>query len=257
MNEVFLEALWTTFLAGLVTGLGGFLIFAKKKYTQDNINFMLSIAAGIMLAAAFFALLVPSQQQIVSMISDIHVAGFWYVGAVFAGVALIWILNSVLPHEHSNLGHHGFGVSKRTAWLFIIAITIHKIPEGLAMGIAYGAQNLVNPDSLTVGIAMHNVPEGLTIALSLVAVRYSRLKAALCATMVGMIQPLGALLGVLLIHADEKVVPLGMAMAGGTLLFVVVNEILPETYDVKKSNRSAFAVFAGFIFMTYLTIVLH
>ena len=125
------------------------------------------------------------------------------------------------------------------------------------MGIAYGAQNLVNPDSLTVGIAMHNIPEGLTIALSLVAVRYSRLKAALCATMVGMIQPLGALLGVLLIHADEKVVPLGMAMAGGTLLFVVVNEILPETYDVKKSNRSAFAVFAGFIFMTYLTIVLH
>ena len=257
MNEVFLDALWTTFLAGLVTGLGGFLIFAKKKYSQDNINFMLSIAAGIMLAAAFFALLVPSQQQIVAMMSDVYVAGFWYAGAVFAGVALIWILNSVLPHEHSNLGHHGFGVSKRTAWLFIIAITIHKIPEGLAMGIAYGAQNLVNPDSLTVGIAMHNIPEGLTIALTLVAVRYSRLKAALCATMVGMIQPLGALFGVLLIHADEKVVPLGMAMAGGTLLFVVVNEILPETYDVKKSNRSAFAVFAGFIFMTYLTIVLH
>ena len=233
------------------------MIFLKRKYSQEDINFMLNLAAGVMLAASFFSLLCPAMDRIRMFDPDVHVAGFWYAGAVFAGVALIWILNSVLPHEHSNLGHHGFGVSKRTAWLFIIAITIHKIPEGLAMGIAYGAQNLVNPDSLTVGIAMHNIPEGLTIALSLVAVRYSRLKAALCATMVGMIQPLGALLGVLLIHADEKVVPLGMAMAGGTLLFVVVNEILPETYDVKKSNRSAFAVFAGFIFMTYLTIVLH
>ena len=114
MNEVFLDALWTTFLAGLVTGLGGFLIFAKKKYTQDNINFMLSIAAGIMLAAAFFALLVPSQQQIVAMMSDIHVAGFWYAGAVFAGVALIWILNSVLPHEHSNSRTQQF----RTSWFW-------------------------------------------------------------------------------------------------------------------------------------------
>lgn len=256
-SEMFVEALLSSCLAGMVTGLGGFMIFLKKKYSQEYINTMLSIAAGVMLSASFFALLSPSMTQLVAMIPDIHVAGFWYAGAVFAGVALIWILNALLPHEHAHMGHHGLGMSSRAAWLFIIAITIHKIPEGIAMGIAYGAGNLVNPESLTVGIALHNIPEGLTIAISLVAAHYSRLKAALCALAIGFVQPLGALIGLLLIHADEKVVPLGMAVAGGTLLFVVINEILPETYDVKKSNRSAFAVFSGFIFMTYLCLVLE
>lgn len=256
VNHLFVEALLSSCLAGMITGVGGFMIFIKKKYSQEYINTMLSIAAGVMLAAAFFALLVPAQKQIAALVEDIHVAGFWYAGAVFVGVALVWILNEVLPHEHAHMGHHGWGMSSKAAWLFIIAITIHKIPEGLAMGIAYGAGNLANPESLTLGIALHNIPEGLTIAISLVAAHYSRIKAALCALAIGFVQPLGALIGVLLIHADEKVIPLGMAMAGGTLLFVVINEILPETYDVKKSNRSAFAVFSGFIVMTYLCMVL-
>ena len=127
----------------------------------------------------------------------------------------------------------------------------------MAVGVAYSAEDFMNPDSLVVGIALHNIPEGLTIAISLVAAKCSRLKAALTAAAIGMIQPLGAVLGLLTMGMSEKIVPLGMAMAGGTLLFVVVNEILPETYDTKKSNRAAFALFLGFIFMTYLNIVLH
>ena len=103
---------------------------------------------------------------------------------------------------------------------------------------------------------MHNIPEGLTIAISLVAAKYTRLKAALCALLIGGVQPVGALLGLSLMEFSNEVVPLGMAMAGGTLLFVVINEILPETYDSKKTYMPAFALFLGFIFMTYLNIVL-
>lgn len=258
MDGIFWQGLLAATIAGLITGVGGFMIFLKKRYSQDEINFMLNIAAGVMLAASFFSLLVPAMGRILQFDPDIHVAGFWYVGAVFAGVALVWILNAVLPHEHNNMGHHGFGgFNLRTAWLFIIAITLHKIPEGLAVGVAYSAEDFMNPDSLVVGIALHNIPEGLTIAISLVAAKCSRLKAALTAAAIGMIQPLGAVLGLLTMGMSEKIVPLGMAMAGGTLLFVVVNEILPETYDTKKSNRAAFALFLGFIFMTYLNIVLH
>jgi hypothetical protein len=144
----------------------------------------------------------------------------------------------------------------KKAWLFIIAITLHKLPEGLAVGVAYGAEDIISPLSLVVGIAAHNIPEGLTIAISLVAAGNSRLRAALTALAIGLVQPLGAIVGLLLMDISFNIVPYGMALAGGTLLFVVINEILPETYGQKETNRSAAAVFVGFIAMTYISIVL-
>ena len=106
------------------------------------------------------------------------------------------------------------------------------------------------------GIALHNIPEGLTIAVSLVAAKCSKMKAALSAAAIGLIQPLGAALGLVTMGISPRIVPLGMAMAGGTLLFVVVNEILPETYGIKKTERAAFALFLGFIIMTYFSIIM-
>ena len=93
MSSVLLQGLLASLVAGLVTGVGGFMIFLKKKYTQDNINCMLNIAAGVMLAASFFGLLVPSMHKITTFHPDIHIAGFWFCGAVFVGVALVWLLN--------------------------------------------------------------------------------------------------------------------------------------------------------------------
>lgn len=256
-TEVFIQGLTAATIAGLITGVGGLMIFLKNKYSKDNINFMLNIAAGIMLAASFFSLLCPAMEAIMHFDPDRHVAGFWLIGAIFSGVALVWILNALLPHEHNSLGHHGPCFCLKTAWLFIIAITIHKLPEGLALGVAYSGEHLTNPESLTIGIALQNIPEGLTVAISLVAVGYSRIKAAFVAMLTGLVQPLGAIIGLLTMHLSEKIVPLGMAMAGGTLLFVIINEILPETYDTKKSQLAAFAVFLGFICMTYINVVLH
>lgn len=253
----FLYGFGAAVVAGLFTGIGGFAIFLKKKYSQSNINAMLNIAAGVMLSASFFALLVPSMKEILKMHGDVHVAGFWYCGMVFAGVALVWLLNDLLPHEHNNMGRHGPLFSLRKAWLFIIAISLHKLPEGLAVGVAYSAEELVNPESLVLGIALHNIPEGLTMAISLVGAGESKLKAGLTSMAIGMIQPVGAVLGLLLIGFSAKIIPLAMAMAGGTLLFVVINEILPETYGCKQTEKSAFAVFAGFIVMTYLFMVLE
>ena len=163
---------------------------------------------------------------------------------------MVWILNLLIPHEHNSMGHHGPHFDLKKAWLFIIAITLHKLPEGLAVGVAYGAEELVNPMSLVVGIAAHNIPEGLTIAISLVAAGNSRLRAAMTAFLIGLVQPLGAIIGLFLMDISFNIVPYGMALAGGTLLFVVINEILPETYGVKETNRSAAAVFIGFILMT-------
>lgn len=251
-NQSFLNGLYGALIAGLFTGVGGFAIYLKKRYSQSNINVMLNLAAGVMLAASFFALLVPAMEELVTLMPDIHVAGFWYCGAVTLGVALVWLLNILLPHEHNNMVRHGPKFDLRKAWLFIIAISLHKLPEGLAVGVAYSAEELVNPLSLVIGIALHNIPEGLTMAISLVAAGETKLKSALTALMIGMLQPLGAFLGLMMIGASATVIPLAMAMAGGTLLFVVINEILPETYGYKETEKSAFAVFAGFIVMSYL-----
>ncbi len=256
LNEVYLQGFLAALAAGLVTGVGGFCIFFKKHYLKPEINQLLNLAAGIMLAASFFSLLVPAMEEIMLEPQNIYTSALGFVAAVFGGVLLVWILNLAIPHEHNAMGRHGPHFDIKKAWLFIIAITLHKLPEGLAVGVAYGAENIVNPLSLVLGIAGHNIPEGLTIAISLVAAGNSRLRAAVTACVIGLVQPLGAIIGLFMMGISFNIVPYGMALAGGTLLFVVINEILPETYGAKETNKSAAAVFIGFIVMTYLTMIL-
>ena len=195
MEDTFSQGFLAALLAGLVTGVGGLGIFLKKRYLKSQINQLLNIAAGVMLAASFFSLLVPSMDEIVRQGDDIYISALKYALTIFGGVVLIWTLNALIPHEHNEIGHHGphFDITK--AWLFVIAITLHKLPEGLAVGVAYGAEAIVNPLSLVIGIAAHNIPEGLTIAISLMAAGTKRWKAALTAFLIGLVQPLGALLG--------------------------------------------------------------
>lgn len=253
-NESFVSGLLHALYAGLFTGIGGFAVYLKKKYTQNNINIFLSISAGIMLSVAFFALLVPSMNEILDFYHDVHVAGFWYCGSVLTGVALVWILNVLLPHEHNHMLRSTFDLRK--AWLFIIAISLHKLPEGLAVGIAYGAQDVINPLGLAIGVALHNIPEGLTIAIALIAAGETKLKSAFTSLCIGMVQPLGALIGLLFIGVSETLIPLAMAISGGTLLCVVISEILPETYNSKNMTASVVSVFAGFIVMCYILMTL-
>ena len=110
---------------------------------------------------------------------------------------------------------------------------------------------------LILSITLHNIPEGLTIAISMVSVGYSKIKAVFASLLIGLMQPLGAVVGLLLTGIDFDIVPYGMALAGGTMLFVVINEILPETYGQKENTKSVWAVFSGFILMTYIAILFH
>ena len=255
MSEVFIHGFLAALVAGLVTGIGGLCVFVKKRYYKAEINLLLNVAAGVMLSASFFSLLMPSFDNIIGKGETLYIDALKYALAIGIGVLLVGILNVVLPHEHNGTGHHGPHFDIKKIWLFLIAITLHKIPEGLAVGIAYGAENIINPMSLLIGIAIHNIPEGVTIAVSLVGAGYSRIKAFFGALLIGLVQPLGAVVGLLLTGIDFDIVPYGMAMAGGTMLFVVVNEILPETYGQKENTKSVWAVFSGFILMTYITIL--
>lgn len=254
-DTLFIQGFSAALFAGMMTGIGGLGIFLKKRYLKSQINLLLNIAAGVMLAASFFSLLEPSMDEIVRKGNNVYISSLYYALAVFSGLLLIWILNILIPHEHNEMGHHGPHFDIKKAWLFVIAITLHKLPEGLAVGVAYGADDVINPLSLVIGIAAHNIPEGLTIAISLMAAGTKRWKAALTSFLIGLVQPLGAVLGLGLMNFGYGFIPYGMALAGGTLLFVVINEILPETYGTKDTNKSAAAVFIGFIIMTYLTMV--
>lgn len=257
ISSAVLSGFIASLIAGIFTGLGGFCIFLKKKYSKENINMMLNIAAGVMLSASIFSLLVPAMSEIISSNNNTYLGAVHYCGSVFLGVALVWLLNDLLPHEHNHIGHHGPSFDIKKAWLFIIAISLHKLPEGLAVGVAYGAHDLLNPVSLVLGIAIHNIPEGLIMAIALYGAGKSKIKAALISLSMGMLQPFGALIGLMLTGFNVNIIPFAMAMAGGTLLFVVINEILPETYGTNKTDKSAGAVFGGFIFMTFIFMVLH
>ena len=292
-NPAVINGLLAALVAGLFTGIGGFTIFLKKRYTKDNINLMLNIAAGVMLAASFFALLVPSMEEILKLSKDVHVGSFWYCLAVFFGVALVWLLNDLLPHEHNNMGHHGPMFSLKKAWLFIIAISLHKLPEGLAVGVAYGAENLVNPTSLVLGIALHNIPEGLAVGVAFGSLAYSitgstlnsalalafgiglqnfpegsaislplrregytRGKAFFYGQLSGVVEPIAAVIGALLVLKIKLILPFLLAFAAGAMIYVVVEELIPESQTNKKKDLMALFTILGFMVMMILDVAL-
>ena len=187
------------------------------------------------------------------------------------GASLVFFLRSSAPRFQTILpGFAGGVMTAASVWSLLLPAIGQAEAEGrlpawlpAAAGLVLGALFLTAADALQGGahgrgrmlftaITLHNIPEGLTMAISLVAAGETKLKSALTALMIGMLQPLGAFLGLMMIGASATVIPLAMAMAGGTLLFVVINEILPETYGYKETEKSAFAVFAGFIVMSYL-----
>ena len=253
-----LNTIIATTIACLFTGLGGFLVLFKREYSKAHIDLALNAAAGIMLGAAFFSLLSPSFVIAHKMAEESNVYGLYFVVAIALGAAILWLLNVIIPHTHEQeVLEENAKVSLKTAVLFVIAISIHKLPEGLAMGVAYGAGEVINPESLVIGIALQNIPEGLTVAISLVAANYNRWKAALIATLVGFVQPIGAVIGFLMMNISQALLPYGMALAGSTMLFVIINEMLPETYSGDKDKNASIALFLGFIFMSFMAVILN
>lgn len=257
MIHLLIDGVLAAIFTSLFAGLGGLLIFCKKKYSKHNIDFMLNIAAGIMLASSVFTLLAPAVAHLNEVEPNRYISGLLIILAILLGVGLIWVLHAIIPHEHETTGKHGEqAIDMQSSLLFIFAIAIHKFPEGLAVGVAYAGHQLFDPTALVIGMALQNIPEGLMIAISLVAIDFSRGKAALLAMLSGLMQPIGAVLGIMAIGFGPAFVPLGMAMAGGIMLFVIINEVLPETAMHRNEEKRSAAILGGFIFMTYLSVVL-
>jgi len=237
-------------LAGLATGVGALPALVFKSVPDKVLNTMLGGAAGVMLAATSFSLIVPGIEY-----GDQQWPGYGVYIVVFgmlAGAVFLDRIDKWLPHEHFVMGPEGPSSSLKRIWLFIIAITIHNFPEGLAVGVGFGAGDVGAGTSLAIGIGLQNMPEGLAVALPLLGLGYSRWRAIGIATLTGLVEPIGGLLGVVAVTVFHPVLPFALAFAAGAMLFVISDEIIPETHSKGKSRLATFGVMVGFVIMMAL-----
>jgi ZIP family zinc transporter len=241
---------FASILAGLATGLGALPALFFKNISNNLFNSMLGAAAGVMLAATAFSLLVPGMAygNTVWPGKGIYIVSLgMLIGAVFLHYA-----DRQLPHVHFDSASDTQLNSLKKIWLFIIAITIHNFPEGMSVGVSFGSGEMKNGVVLAVAIALQNIPEGLAVALPLVGLGYNKWRAVGIATVTGLVEPVGGLLGITMVTIFQPILPIAMGFAAGAMLFVISEEIIPETHSTGRSRFATFALMLGFIVMMVL-----
>lgn len=240
-------------VAGLATGVGALVVFIIRSLSDRRQDCMLAGAAGVMLAASFFSLLLPGLEHGEALLGSTWAAALVVIFGVLSGAGALYYLHQKLPHEHFNLGPEGpSAVHIRRIWLFVIAITLHNFPEGMAVGVGFAGGDVRNGYVLTAGIAIQNIPEGLAVALSLLTIQYSRARAFTIALLTGLAEPVGGLFGATLAGLAEPVIPWSLGFAAGAMLFIIINEIIPETHRNNYKTLATFSLLVGFVVMMFL-----
>lgn len=243
--------------AGLMTGAGAVPVLFGRRVSQQANDAFLGFAAGVMLSASYFSLILPGIEAAEGLHGSTVAAAFIVAGGIGLGAVGVAALNAFVPHRHFVAGPEGGDPGQLAKiWLFVIAITIHNFPEGLAVGVGFGGGNLENGLSLATGIGLQNAPEGLAVALALRGQGYSRLHSFLVALATGLIEPVGGALGVTLVHVSEQVLPWGLAFAAGAMLFIISHEIIPETHRNGHQNSATTGLIVGLILMMLLDVTL-
>ena len=238
---------------GLMTALGAVPVFFTKNVSQKLLDVMLGFAAGIMLSATCFSLVMPSIEY---GGGDFKAVMITSVGIIL-GAFIIDMIDKFSPHEHLiDKRREGVSSSLSQIWLFIIAITIHNFPEGMATGVGFGTENIGDGLALALGIGIQNMPEGLAVALSLMREKYSVKYAFTVAALTGLVEPVGAALGFGLVNIFKPVLPVVLASAAGAMLFVICDEIIPETHSKGYEREATYGIIFGFVIMMVLDILL-
>jgi ZIP family zinc transporter len=230
-------------LAGLATGIGAFLVFFISKPSDKFLDASLGFAAGVMLAASSFSLIVPA----------IEIGGIWKtVIGIVLGTIFLFSAERFTPHIHNIAGVKGPSTKLNKIWLFILAITIHNFPEGMAVGVGYGGGDIKAGTTLAIGIGLQNVPEGLAVAFPLLREGSTKSKAFLIALLTGLVEPIGGFLGISVVSMGKFRLPYGLAFAAGAMLLVICEEIIPETHSRGNDRAASLGLISGFIIMMVL-----
>lgn len=240
-----------------VTALGAAVVFLTWQVHRKVLDAMLGFAGGVMIAASFWSLLAPA----IEVAKPGYGTWAWVPAAsgFLLGAGVLLVLDKVMPHLHPSLrGGEAEGpeVSMRRQWLLVLAITIHNIPEGLAVGIAFGgagehvlAGSVAEAAGLALGIGIQNFPEGVAVAMPLRAEGMSMTKAFLLGQLSGFVEPIAGLLGVLLVMQLSVILPYAYAFAAGAMIYVVVEELIPESHSAGNTDLATMSLIGGFTAM--------
>ena len=239
--------LLTALGVGGATVIGSILGFLFKKISHKFSDIVLAFAAGVMLCAAVVGLVLPSLEYGGSAALPVTVIGLM-CGAVFLN-----ILDKLVPHLHRLAGvdqeaHPDNAQKLNKVLLFVMAIAIHNLPEGIAAGVSFGTGNNAHAFSIAAGIALQNIPEGMVIIAPMLAAGMSAKRTFLCAMATGVIEVLGTLLGFFSVSVSAAILPFALAFAGGTMLYVISDEMIPETHH-SDARGVTYSLMLGFCLM--------
>jgi len=241
-------------LAGFsATALGAILAVVLREVSSRTQDVMLGFAAGMMLAASSFSLILPGLDAAREITGNGPFAALTVVLGMGLGVLLMLGLDRFTPHEHDSTGPCGPQAERiNRVWLFVLAITLHNLPEGMAIGVGFTTGDLNVGLPLASAIAIQDIPEGLAVALALRATGLSNLKAALVAIGSGLMEPLGAVIGLGISSGFALAYPISMGLAAGAMLFVVSHEVIPETHRNGHQTSATLGLMGGFAVMMFL-----
>lgn len=240
-------ALAATLFTACATGAGALPVLVIRRIPDSGRDALLGFGAGVMLAASLFSLLVPALASGAETTGSPGAGALLVAAGLILGALALMAADQWLPHEHFIKGREGTANTQaRGLWLFVMAITLHNIPEGLAVGVTQGSNGSA---ALTLGIAVQNMPEGLIVAVALMTLGISRRKATALAFATGMAEPLGGLVGASAISHAAAMLPWGLAFAAGAMLFVISHEIIPETHRNGNERVATAGLIGGFVLM--------
>lgn len=246
--------LLTALGVGGATVIGAAIGFAFKKISHRFSDIVLAFAAGVMLAASILGLILPSLEYGGKYSLIITVAG------IFAGAASLNLIDKLTPHLHHLLGTdaetHSGNESLNKVLLFVMAIAIHNLPEGIAAGVGFGSGNDAEALLIAGGIALQNIPEGMVIIAPMLAAGVTARKTFLCAMATGLIEVIGTLLGYIAVSIASAILPFALAFAGGTMLYVISDEMIPETHAHGSERGATYALLIGFCIMLISDVLL-
>ncbi len=250
MDIVILTALGV----GGATMLGAVIGFVLKRIPHRWNDLILGFAAGVMLAAAVFGLIEPALS-----------GGNWVrvlivIGGIFAGALFLHAMDALVPHLHSLTGvqepQNLQSQSLNRVLLFVLAIAIHNLPEGVAAGVSFGTGNTADAISVAAGIALQNIPEGMVIIAPMLAAGVSRRRTLVIALCTGLVEVVGTFLGYFAAGISAAALPFALAFAGGTMLYVISDEMIPETHSHGYEKGATYALLIGFCVMLGMDVLI-
>jgi len=240
-------------VAAAATALGTVPVIFSQTLPEKVQDTMFGFGAGVMLAASAFSLVVPGIAAAEAAGHGPWAAGSVVGAAILLGGAALLLLDRFLPHEHFIKGREGAEAHRlRRTWLFVFAIALHNLPEGLAIGVGYVGTDPMRGSALATGIAIQDVPEGLVVALALLAAGYRRAFSVGLGMLSGLVEPVGALAGALVVGWSGELLPWGLGFAAGAMLFVISHEIIPESHRKGHEVYATCGLMAGFVLMMLL-----